>query len=394
MECGGANMKLKEVCDALQSADLLIVGSGLYGMTIAERAAAHGYRPYIIDRRKHIGGNAYSYTDPRTKIEVHKYGPHCFHTNSKLIFDYLSQFTEWVPYEVRTWSTTGGQIYSLPINLATISQFVGRAMTPNDAREWVTSHAGGYPSPRNLEEKAISLIGRPLYNAFIRGYTMKQWQTDPIDLPAEIITRLPVRFTLDNRYFNDKYQYMPKDGYTALFEKMIVQKNIHVELEVDWFRIRDIIIDMPIVYTGPIDRFFDYSEGFLGWRTLDFQLEYHPSDYQGCAVMNFPDETVPWTRICEYRHIYPERSYGVETIISKEFSRFAGPEDDPYYPINTQSDRHKYDAYQVLAKSVPNVVFGGRLGMYRYLDMHQAVGAALKDFENKLHPMLKKRRIR
>jgi UDP-galactopyranose mutase len=384
--------KLAEVRDTLRCADLLIVGAGFFGLTIAERGAAHGYKVCVIDRRSHIGGNAYSYTDPRTQIEVHKYGPHLFHTNSKDVFDYLSRFTEWVPFELRVWSTANGRAYPMPINLATISHFVGKVMTPGEAREWVKSHAGAFESPRNLEEKAISLIGRPLYDAFIRGYTLKQWQTDPTELPADVITRLPVRFTFDNRYFNDQYQCMPKEGYTAIFEKMISLSGIGIHLEVDWFDIRDSASGIPVVYTGPIDRFFNYSEGTLGWRTLDFQLEYHTSDYQGCPIMNYPDSDVPWTRISEFRHMHPERNYGPETIVAKEYSRFASLDDEPYYPINTASDKQKYDAYRKLECTMPNVIFGGRLGTYRYLDMHQAIGAALKTFESDVLPMLDSRK--
>lgn len=385
---------MEEIRDALRSADLLIVGAGFYGMTIAERAAAHGHSVRVIDRRSHIGGNAYSYTDPRTQIEVHKYGPHLFHTNSKEVFDYLSRFTEWVPYELRVWSTSGGRTYPLPINLATISHFVGKVMTPTEARNWVGAHAGAYDAPRNLEEKAISLIGRPLYEAFIRGYTLKQWQTDPTELPADVISRLPVRFTFDNKYFNDRYQFLPKDGYTAIFERMGSAPGIEINLGIDWFDIRGSVTDLPVVFTGPIDRFFNYSEGMLGWRTLDFQPEYHPSDYQGCLVMNYPDPDVRWTRISEFRHLHPERNYAPETIIAKEYSRFAGIDDEPYYPINTASDKRTYDAYRTLGDTTPNVIFGGRLGTYKYLDMHQAIGAALKTFDSQVLPLLDRRRAR
>jgi UDP-galactopyranose mutase len=380
--------KAEAVREAIKAADLLIVGAGFYGLTIAERAASLGYKSCVIDRRSHIGGNAYSYKDPRTQIEVHKYGPHLFHTNSEEVFDYLSRFTEWVPFELRVWSTSGGKAYPMPINLATISQFVGKTMTPTAAKAWVEAHAGGFQSPDNLEEKAISLIGRPLYEAFIRGYTLKQWQTDPTQLPADIITRLPVRFTFDNRYFNDRYQCMPKDGYTAIFEKMLVSPHIAVHLDVDWFDIRDRATDIPVVYTGPIDRFFDYAEGALGWRTLDFQLEHHASDYQGCPIMNYPDVDVPWTRVTEFRHIHPERDYGPETVIFREFSRAARAEDEPYYPINRAADKQRYDAYRALEPTVPNIIFGGRLGTYRYRDMHQAIGAALKTFESRVLPAL------
>ena len=372
----------------LAASDLLVVGAGLFGLTIAERAAAHGYRSLVIDRRPHIGGNAFSFRDPRTDIEVHKYGPHFFHTNSKEVFDYLSRFTEWVPYELRTWTTSGGKVYPLPINLATICLYAGQAMSPAQARQWVQDHATLGKTPDNLEEKAISLIGRPLYEAFIRGYTMKQWQTDPTRLPPEIITRLPVRYTFDNRYFSDTYQYMPRHGYGAIFNRMVETAHITVMTEVDWFDIRPHVPAIPIVYTGPIDRFFDYADGELGWRTVDFIWEYHQGDYQGCPVMNYADESVPWTRTLDFRHMHPERDYGDTTIIAREYSRSARRQDEPYYPINTEADKSVYDAYRRRASSRPDVVFGGRLGTYRYLDMHQAVGAALRCWQAEVAPRL------
>ncbi len=372
----------------LNDADLIVVGAGFYGMTIAERAAADGFRVVVTEKRNHIGGNAYTYNDAGTGVEIHKYGPHLFHTNSKEVFDYLSRFTEWLPYEHRTWTTSGGRIYPMPINLATICSFVGRAMSPSEARTWVADNAREVTEPTNLEEKAISLIGRPLYEAFIRGYTIKQWQADPKLLSAEIITRLPVRYNFDNRYFNDIYQYMPKNGYTAIFEQMSLSNQISVHLGVDWFEARPAKTTVPIVYTGPIDRYFNYRLGPLGWRTIDLELETHTGDFQGCPVMNYADIDVPWTRISEFKHFQPQRSYGPNTVIAREFSRSAGLGDEPYYPINLADDRARYDAYRALGDVETDVIFGGRLGTYRYLDMHQAIGAALKTWANQIRPRL------
>jgi UDP-galactopyranose mutase len=369
-------------------ADLIIVGAGFYGMTIAERAAAQGFRVVVTEKRDHIGGNAYTYIDAGTGIEIHKYGPHIFHTNSREVFEYLSRFTEWVAYEHRTWTTSGGRVYPMPINLATICLYNGRAMSPAEAKAWVAENAGGAAEPRNLEEKAIALIGRPLYEGFIRGYTLKQWQTDPTLLPAEIITRLPVRYTFDNRYFNDTYQCMPRDGYTAIFEKMRASENIAIHLDVDWFDIRPNRVTAPVIFTGPIDRYFDYRLGPLGWRTIDLRLETHPGDFQGCAVMNYADIEIPWTRISEFKHFQPQRTYGPDTVIAREFSRFAGAADEPYYPINLAEDKARYDAYRALAARETDVLFGGRLGTYRYLDMHQAIGAALRAWEQQVRPRL------
>lgn len=371
-----------------EDADLIVVGAGFSGLTIAERASALGFRTVILERRSHIGGNAHSYIDPATGVEVHKYGPHIFHTTSAMVFEYLSRFTDWVPYEHRPWTTFQGKVYSLPINLGTISSFLGRHLTPAEARSWVAEHAAEIKEPRNLEEKAISLIGRPLYEAFIRGYTLKQWQTDPRELPADIITRLPVRFTFDNRYFNDAWQFMPKNGYTPLFERMISGSEIRVHYGADWLKVRRQAPSVPVVYTGPVDEYFGYKLGRLGWRTQDFQLETHPGDYQGCSVMSYADEDVPWTRITEFKHFHPERSYGAKTVIAREFSRAAGENDEPYYPINTRADKELYQAYRELAAGESNVVFVGRLATYKYLDMHQAIAAALKAFEVAIKPKL------
>jgi UDP-galactopyranose mutase len=227
-----------------------------------------------------------------------------------------------------------------------------------------------------------------LYEAFIRGYTLKQWQTDPALLPAEVITRLPVRYTFDNRYFNDKYQCMPSDGYTAIFNRMADSPNIAVHLDTDWFAVRPGILTAPVVYTGPIDRYFGYRLGPLGWRTIDLELETHHGDFQGCSVMNYADIDVPWTRITEFKHCQPHRAHGPDTVIAREFSRFAGAADEPYYPINLDKDRARYDAYVRLADREKDVLFGGRLGTYRYLDMHQAIGAALKAWERQVRPRL------
>jgi UDP-galactopyranose mutase len=373
-----------------EGADLVVVGAGFFGATIAERAAAEGYRVAVLDRRDHIGGNAYSYVDQATGIEVHKYGPHIFHTNSLEVVDYLSRFTSWVPYEHRVWTTSGGRVFPMPINLATICLFLGRVVSPAAARAWVAEHAGGFAEPANLEEKAISLIGRPLYEAFIRDYTRKQWQEDPGDLPAEIITRLPVRYNFDNRYFSDTYQQMPEHGYTAIFERMLAGHGIAVHLGVDWFEARAAAPRVPVVYTGPIDRYFGERLGRLGWRTIDFVHEMHDGDFQGCAVMNEADADVPWTRTAEFKHFCPWRGEFEKTIIAREYSRLAGVLDEPYYPINLAADRARYDGYRALAAAETGVVFGGRLGTYRYLDMHQAIGAALRAWEREVKPLLKR----
>jgi UDP-galactopyranose mutase len=320
------------------------------------------------------------------------YGAHLFHTSNKRVWDYANQFTAFTGYQHRVFTNYQDQIYAMPINLGTICSYFGRSMSPAEARALVAEQSKEYDSATaaNLEEKAISLIGRPLYEAFIRGYTMKQWQTDPKELPAEVITRLPVRYTFDNRYFSDTYEGLPVDGYTAWLERMANHPKIEVELNTDFFDHKDSLVgQVPIVYTGPVDAYFDYSHGRLGWRTLDFEREVRTDtgDFQGTPVMNYADEDVAFTRIHEFRHFHPERDYPDDkTVIMKEFSRAAGAEDEPYYPINTAEDRSRLLAYRKLASAEEEVLFGGRLGTYKYLDMHMAIGSALSRFDNVLKP--------
>jgi UDP-galactopyranose mutase len=375
--------------------DLIVVGSGLFGLTIAERVATQlGRQVLLLDRRHHIGGNAYSEPEAETGIEVHVYGAHLFHTSNERVWNYVNQFTEFTTYQHRVFTVYDGQTYSMPINLGTICSYFGRSFSPAEARALVAEHAGEIDTAEaaNLEEKAVSLIGRPLYEAFIRGYTKKQWQTDPTELPAEVIARLPVRYTFDNRYFNDAYEGLPVDGYTAWLTRMADHPNIEVRLSTDYFDVRDDLPkDVPTVFTGPIDRYFGYEAGELGWRTLDFETEVLPiGDFQGTSVMNYADEEVPYTRIHEFRHFHPERSYPEDkTVVVREYSRFAESGDEPYYPINTSEDRAKLVRYRELARQEAAdrlVLFGGRLGTYKYLDMHMAIGSALAMFDNRLRP--------
>ena len=379
--------------------DVVVVGSGFFGLTIAERCATElGLRVVVIDRRPHIGGNAYSAFDPQTGIEVHRYGAHLFHTSNKVVWDYVNRFTSFTDYRHRVYTTHAGEVFPLPINLGTINQFFRGALSPTEARALISEQAaeGQLSDVTNLEDKAIALIGRPLYEAFIRDYTAKQWQTDPRELPAEVISRLPVRYNYDNRYFSDDFEGLPVDGYTDWIERMADHPNIEVRLDTDFFDLsqeinqRDIVGTVPVVYTGPVDRYFDYSEGALSWRTLDFEEEVLPTgDFQGTPVMNYADTDVPFTRIHEFRHFHPERDYpSNQTVIMKEFSRFAEPEDEPYYPVNTAQDRERLLRYRELTKKESKVIFGGRLGTYKYLDMHMAIGSALTVFENTLRPML------
>ena len=375
--------------------DLVVVGSGFFGLTVAERAASElDKRVLVLERRSHIGGNAYSEAEPETGIEVHRYGAHLFHTSNQRVWEYVNRFTRFTGYQHRVFARVGEQVYAFPLNLALINQFFGRSHTPDEARALIAEQAGEIDTKdaANLEEKAVSLIGRPLYEAFVKGYTAKQWQTDPTELDASIITRLPVRYTFDNRYFNDTFEGLPVDGYTAWLEKMAEHPNIEVRLDVDYFAVRDAIpAGTPTVYTGPLDRYFDFAEGALSWRTLDFEMEVVPTgDFQGAPVVNYNDVEVPYTRILEFRHFHPEREYpGDKTVIVREFSRFAEPGDEPYYPVGTAEDRAKLKRYRELARKEAvnaNVIFGGRLGTYKYLDMHMAIGSALTMFDNRIAP--------
>ena len=379
------------------TADLVVVGSGLFGLTIAEQAATElGLKVVLLDRRSHIGGKAYSENEEQTGIEVHRYGAHLFHTSNERVWEYVNRFTGFTNYVHRVYTRHNGIVYPMPINLGTINQFFNAAYSPAEAKALIAEQAGELAGtdPQNLNDKGISLIGRPLYEAFIKHYTAKQWQTPPEELPASIISRLPVRYTYDNRYFNDKYEGLPVDGYAAWLERMAAHPNIEVRLNTDFFSDdheysrEKVLGQIPVVYTGPVDRYFDYAEGDLSWRTIDLEEEVLPiEDFQGCSVMNYPDADVPFTRIHEFRHFHPERDYTKDaTVIMREYSRFANKGDEPYYPVNTSVDREKLLKYRDLAKGEQNVLFGGRLGTYKYLDMHMAIGAALSMFDNKIRP--------
>ncbi|WP_104089102.1 UDP-galactopyranose mutase [Cryobacterium sp. N19] len=381
--------------------DLVVVGSGFFGLTIAERVATElGLTVAVIDRRSHIGGNAYSAPDPETGIEVHQYGAHLFHTSNEPVWEYVNKFTKFTNYEHRVFTNFGGEVFPLPINLGTINQFFRAAYSPSEARALIAGQAAEFATgeSQNLEEKGISLIGRPLYEAFIRDYTAKQWKTSPTELPAEIISRLPVRYNYDNRYFNDSHEGLPVDGYTAWIERMANHPNIEVRLDADFFdetqelNRKSVVGRIPVVYTGPVDRYFDYQGGELTWRTLDFEQEVLPiGDFQGTPVMNYADAAVPYTRIHEFRHFHPERAHYPtdKTVIMREFSRAATRADEPYYPINTADDRDSLLKYRALQRGESEVFFGGRLGTYKYLDMHMAIGSALALYENKLKPLFK-----
>jgi UDP-galactopyranose mutase len=383
----------------LSSPDLVVVGSGFFGLTIAERCASElGLNVLVLERRHHLGGNAYSEKEPTTGVEVHKYGAHLFHTSNERVWEYVNRFTSFTGYQHRVFGKYQGQVYSLPMNLGLINQFFGHAHTPDEARALIREQSSEIATEdaTNLEEKGISLIGRPLYEAFIKGYTAKQWQTDPTKLSADIITRLPVRYTFENGWFNDTHEGLPVDGYTAWLTRMADHPNIEVRLETDFlasgheYSADEIKGTVPIVYTGPVDEYFDNCEGRLSWRTVDLEESVEDvDDFQGTGVVNYNDREVPYTRIIEFQHFHPERvktHLPGKTVIVHEYSRFAEEGDEPYYPINTAEDREKLLKYRDLARNEPMVLFGGRLGTYQYLDMHMAIGSALSMYDNLLKP--------
>lgn len=362
----------------------MIVGSGFYGSVVARRIAEElKEKVLVIEKRNHIGGNSYAHIDEKTRIEVHDYGSHIFHTSDENVWNFLKRFTELNDYRHTVYSNYKNVVYSLPINLHTINQFFQKDLSPTEAEELINKEVEVVKIfyPKNLEEKAISLIGRSLYEAFIKGYTKKQWSKDPKDLVPEIITRLPVRFNYNNSYFNDKYQGIPKNGYEKMFQKILDHQNIELKLNTDFKNIRnDISSECKVIYTGPIDELCNYELGPLPWRSLRFELETkNVNDFQGTTVMNYADENIPFTRIHEFKHYHPDWENSDSTIICKEYSENYEVGNEPYYPINNPESEDLYQKYLSLAKQkFPNFVFGGRLGCYKYWDMDRAILNALE----------------
>lgn len=374
------------------NSNIVIVGSGLFGLTIAERVAEVLKREVIvIEKRSHIGGNAWSEFDEKTGIEIHRYGSHLFHTSHERVWKYVNNFTKFNEYQHRVWTQHSGQTYSMPINLGTMSQFFGKSLSPDEARNLIANEISDYKAfgDPTFESVAIKAIGFSLYNAFIKGYTEKQWQVNLNQIPVDVFTRLPIRFNFNTRYFNDKYEGLPLDGYQQFILNLCQNKLIKIETDTDFFKNPRVFNSGSLlIYTGPIDQYFEYKFGLLGWRTLDFEIEHLAiNDFQGTAVMNFADLDTPYTRIHEFQHLHPERKRKQpSTIIMKEFSRISGKTDDPYYPINGPQDRIAIQKYRQVAKAIPNVIFGGRLGTYQYLDMHMAIASALTIFDSQIKP--------
>ncbi len=368
----------------------IVVGAGIFGSVIAERIASVLNEPVtVIEKRNHIGGNCYSEIDSETGIECHRYGSHIFHTSSEIVWDYITQFGSFTNYRHKVLAVSGGKIYFMPINLKTLCDIKQRFITPSEAQQILSEEKTDSSLATNLEEKAIALIGKEFYDKFIKGYTTKQWEKDPRDLPPDIINRLPVRTNFNTDYFNDLYQGVPRDGYFRLFKKILNNPRINLLLNTDFKTIRhEIPSDSIIVYTGMIDEFFDYRFGALEWRSLRFEWEtLHCKDFQGTTVVNYTDAEIPFTRIHEFKHYHPERSVPFEsenTVICKEYSQTWSQGMEAYYPVNTDRNQALLKRYQELALKNSNVIFGGRLGCYRYWDMDKAVLAALNCFETQI----------
>ena len=364
--------------------DYLIVGAGLFGAVFAHEAALKGKKVKVIEKRNHIAGNIY--TREEEGIQVHQYGAHIFHTSDKEIWDYVNQFAEFNRYTNSPVANYKGEIYNLPFNMNTFNKLWG-VVTPAEAQAKIDEQRAvlNGKTPENLEEQAISLVGTDIYEKLIKDYTEKQWGKPTTELPAFIIRRLPVRLTYDNNYFNDTYQGIPIGGYTQIVEKMLDNENIDVETNVDFFENKEQYMkDYPkIVFTGMIDEFFDYKLGELEYRSLRFENEtLDMENYQGNAVVNYTDADTPYTRIIEHKHF--EFGNQAKTIITKEHSKTWEKGDEPYYPVNNDRNNHLYKSYKKLADGQGNVIFGGRLGHYRYYDMHQVIGAALQCVRNEL----------
>ncbi len=364
--------------------DYLIVGSGLFGSVFAHEMTKKGKKCLVIERRDHIGGNVY--TEEKENINVHKYGAHIFHTSNKEVWNYINQFAEFNRYTNSPVANYKGELYNLPFNMNTFYQ-MWKVKTPEEAKAKIEEQKreSGITDPKNLEEQAISLIGRDIYEKLVKGYTQKQWGKECTELPSFIIKRLPVRFTYDNNYFNDSYQGIPIGGYTKIIEKLL--EGIEVQLNSDFFDKKEEYMEMvdKVLFTGMIDQYFDYCFGELEYRGLKFESEtLNTNNYQGNAVINYTDAETPYTRIIEHKHFeIPANELGTEkdsdkTIITREYPMQWKKGEEAYYPINDEKNSALYQKYKELAEAEENVIFGGRLGMYQYFDMWKVIEEALK----------------
>ena len=358
---------------------ILVIGAGFSGAVIARELAEAGLFVEVVDARTHVAGNCHTERDASTNVMVHVYGPHIFHTDNERVWEYVQRFDRFMPYVNRVKTVVKGKVYSLPVNLHTINQFFDVALRPEEARALIKEKAdNSIEEPKSFEEQALKFVGKELYEAFFKGYTFKQWGTDPKNLPASILQRLPLRFNYDDNYFNHRFQGMPEHGYTHIVQAMLDHPNISVilgqKLSREEVRARTDVAH--VFYSGPSAAWFGFAKGRLGYRTLDFERHETEGDYQGGAVVNYGDPEVPFTRISEHKHFTPWESHE-RTVYFKEYSRLCGEQDIPYYPIRLVEEMTMLDEYIELTKMEKNVTFVGRLGTYRYLDMDVTIAEAL-----------------
>jgi len=355
---------------------MLMVGAGLSGAVIGRLLAEAGMTVTVLDSRNHVAGNCHTERDGDSGVMVHIYGPHIFHTDDAEVWDYVNGFMPFMPYVNRVKTTSQGRVFSLPINLHTINQYFGQTLRPDEARTFLAARGdASIIDPQTFEDQALRFVGPELYEAFFKGYTTKQWGCHPSALPASILKRLPVRFDYNDNYFAHRFQGMPEQGYTAMIERILDHPRITVDLNTRFTRDMAVAHDH-VFYAGPLDGYFDHQLGRLGYRTLDFERFSYQGDYQGCAVMNYGDPTVPYTRITEHKHFSPWESHQ-GSVLYREFSRECGPADIPYYPIRLVDEKAMLTRYVELAEAEANVTFVGRLGTYRYLDMDVTIREAL-----------------
>ncbi len=364
----------------------VVVGSGFFGAVIAERIANKLNEPVLVlEKREHTGGNCHSMDHPETGIHYHRYGTHIFHTSDRMVWDYINKFTEFNGYHHQVLTTHMDRVYQMPINLETINSFYSMNLKPFEVRSLIEGEVekAGIDEPTNFEEKAISMVGQPLYEAFIKGYSAKQWGCDPKDLPASLLKRLPFRTNYDENYFFDPWQGVPLHGYNAIFDKLLLNPKIQVELKTDFFSIRDKLArNAKVIYSGPIDRLFEYKFGRLEWRRLSFEQSIrNVADFQGISVMNYADKHIPYTRIHEPRHLHPEKKYPKDlTLTIQEFSH-SDTGEDPYYPLGGEKNRKMFQRYGEELLQHKNLLVGGRLGDYKYYDMDQTIASALRTYD-------------
>jgi UDP-galactopyranose mutase len=353
-----------------------IAGAGFSGAVIARRLAEAGHEAVVFETRDHVAGNAHTERDPETQVMIHRYGPHIFHTGDERVWEYVNRFATMMPYNHRVRTTVGGRVYLLPVNLLTINQLFEKALSPAEAREFIAAQAdSSIEEPQNFEEQALKFMGRELYEAFFLGYTRKQWGLAPTEIPASVLKRLPLRFSYEDSYFNHPHQAIPRDGYTALVEGILDHPGIEVRLSTEYTEADRADFDHSI-WSGPLDAWFGFRFGRLGYRTLDFEEIRATGDHLGCAVMNYGDVDVPHTRIAEHKHFAPwEEHEG--TVCFRETSRLAEEGDIPYYPIRLANDKSVLGRYVDAARQERDVTFVGRLGTYRYLDMDVTIAEAL-----------------